>query len=210
LPRVLLVDITKFPVYYIGALDKNHGPLESALRYAGFKKIKKSPGVPDRHKASGVARAHVAALELALFECKGPFIILEDDVEIENLAKDITLPGDADALYLGLSMWGLKNGRGEIGISGEKKNGGVYRMYNMLAAHAILYVNHDYANFILRSIPIFLKMKTNQDKMRAETMKYWKVYATRIPVFYQSGKYEKYTRFTLSEQKLIPLINFYL
>jgi hypothetical protein len=190
-------------------VDKNHSRLEGALREAGFKKIKKSPGIPDRHKASGVAKAHMAALELALSECKGPFIILEDDVQIENLPKGITLPQDADALYLGLSMWGLKNGKGHVGISGEKQNGGVYRMYNMLAAHAILYVNHDYARFILESIPIFLRMKTNQDKMRAETMKYWNVYAVKTPVFYQTGKYEKYTRFTLTEQGVVPLINFY-
>jgi hypothetical protein len=204
-----LVDITKFPVYYIGALDKNHSALEIMLRRAGFKNIKKSPGVPDRHKASGVAKAHMAALELALSECKGPFIILEDDVQIEGLPRDTTVPSDADALYLGLSMWGLKNGKGHIGISGEKQNGGIYRMYNMLAAHAILYVNNDYARFILESIPIFLKMRTNQDKMRAETMKYWNVYACKIPVFYQSGKYEKYTRFTLNEQMVMPLVNFY-
>lgn len=202
-------DITKFPVYYIGALDKNHSALEMMLRHAGFKKIKRSPGVPDKHKASGVAKAHIAALKLALSECGGPFIILEDDVQIENLQEDITIPEDADAMYLGLSTWGLRNGRGQVGISGEKRNGGVYRMYNMLAAHAILYVNHDYAQFILESIPIFLKMKTNQDKMRAETMKYWNVYASKTPVFYQSGKYERYTRFSLTEQRLVPLINFY-
>jgi hypothetical protein len=203
------MDITKFPVYYIGGLDKNHRPLEMMLRHAGFKNIKKSPGVPDRHKASGVAKAHMAAIELALSECKGPFIILEDDVQIESMPAHITIPKDADAIYLGLSTWGLKNGKGHIGISGEKQNGGIYRMYNMLAAHAILYVNNDYARFILESIPIFLKMRTNQDKMRAETMKYWNVYACKIPVFYQSGKYEKYTRFTLNEQMVMPLVNFY-
>ena len=202
-------DITKFPVYYIGALDKNHSALEIMLRRAGFKNIKKSPGVPDRHKASGVAKAHMAALELALSECKGSFIILEDDVQIESPQKEITVPEGADAVYLGLSTWGLKNGKGQVGIAGEKMNGGIYRMYNMLAAHAILYVNHDYARFILKSIPIFLKMKTNQDKMRAETMKYWNVYASKTPVFYQSGRYERYTRFTLTEQRLVPLINFY-
>jgi hypothetical protein len=204
-----LIDITKVPVYYIGMIDKNHSRLENTLRDAGFKKIKKSPGVPDKHKASGVAKAHMAALDLALSECKGPFIILEDDVEIENLPKEITLPEGSDAIYLGLSMWGLKDGRGQLGISAKKQNGGLYRMYNMLAAHAILYVTHEYAQFIRESIPIFLEMQTNQDKMRAETMKYWNVYATKIPVFYQMGKYQRYTRFMLSEQNVMPLKNFY-
>jgi hypothetical protein len=112
-------------------------------------------------------------------------------------------------MYLGLSMWGLKNGKGQIGISAKKENGGVYRISNMLAAHAILYLNHDYAEFLRDSIPIFLEMQTNQDKMRAETMKYWKVYGNKIPMFYQNGKYEKYTRFALSERNTVPLRAFY-
>ena len=204
-----MLDITKVPVYYIGMIGENHSRLERELSNAGFKKIKKSPGVIDPLKAAGVAKAHMLALDNALSECDGPFIILEDDVVIDDFQKTITIPKNADAIYLGLSMWGLKNGKGQIGISGKRDNSGLYRMYNMLAAHAVLYLDQDYARFILDSIPIFLEMGTNQDKMRAETMKYWNIYATRNPVFYQRGRYEKYTKFRLSENKMVPLKNFY-
>ena len=204
-----MLDITKVPVYYIGMIGENHSRLERELSGAGFKKIKKSPGVIDPLKAAGVAKAHIKALDLALSECSGPFIILEDDVVIDDFQKTMTIPKSADAVYLGLSMWGLKNGKGQIGISGKRDNSGLYRIYNMLAAHAVLYLNQDYAEFVRDSIPIFLEMGTNQDKMRAETMKYWNVYATRNPVFYQSGKYEKYTKFRLSEDKMVPLRAFY-
>jgi hypothetical protein len=191
-------------------IGENHSRLERELTDAGFKKIKKSPGVIDPLKAAGVAKAHIKALDLALSECKGPFIILEDDVEIDDFQHKITIPpAGADAIYLGLSMWGLKHGKGHIGISGKRDNSGLYRMYNMLAAHAVLYLNRDYAEFIRDSIPIFLEMGTNQDKMRAETMKYWRIYATRNPVFYQRGKYQKYTKFRLSEDKMVPLRAFY-
>jgi hypothetical protein len=204
-----LLDITKVPVYYIGMIGENHSRLERDLATAGFKNVKQSPGVLHKVKTAGVAKAHITALEMALSECDGPFIILEDDVRIDDFQKKIDVPTGADAIYLGLSMWGLKHGKGQLGISGKRDNAGLYRMYNMLAAHAILYVNHDYARFILDSIPIFLEMGTNQDKMRAETMKYWDVYATRNPVFYQSGKYEKYTKFRLSESGMVPLKNSY-
>jgi hypothetical protein len=203
------MDITKLPVYYIGMPGGDYSRLENMLKEHGFKNVKKSPGVFDRHKASGVAKAHMAALSLALSECKGPFIILEDDVAINSFQPKITIPQGADAMYLGLSMWGLKHGKGQIGISAKKENGGIYRISNMLAAHAILYLNHDYAEFLRDSIPIFLEMQTNQDKMRAETMKYWNVYGNKIPMFYQNGKYEKYTRFALSEINTVPLRAFY-
>jgi hypothetical protein len=204
-----LLDITKVPVYYIGMIGENHSGLERRLKDAGFQNINHSPGVIDPNKAAGVAKAHIKALSKALSETDGPFIILEDDVEIDDFQKKITIPNKADAIYLGLSMWGLKHGKGQIGISAKRDNAGLYRMYNMLAAHAILYINRDYAEFIQDSIPIFLDMGTNQDKMRAETMKYWNIYATRNPVFYQRGKYEKYTKFRLSEDKMVPLRAFY-
>jgi len=150
-------------------------------------------------------------LALALEECDGPFVILENDVDIFNSDMNVFTTKDVDAIYLGVSMWGLKNGRGELGmISGDKNNGGLYRMYNMLAAHAILYINHDYAEFILGAIPVFIAMQTNQDKLRAETMKYWNIYAMNYPIFYQRGKYEKYTKFKLSQKPMTNLSSFYL
>ena len=204
-----MLDITKVPVYYIGMIGENHSRLESDLKNAGFQNVRQSPGVPHKVKVVGVAKAHITALEMALSECDGPFIILEDDVRIDDFQRKLTVPDGAHAIYLGLSMWGLKHGKGQLGISGKRDNSGLYRMYNMLAAHAILYLDQDYARFIKDSIPIFLDMGTNQDKMRAETMKYWNVYATRNPVFYQSGKYEKYTKFRLSEAGMVPLKNSY-
>jgi hypothetical protein len=204
-----LLDITKVPVYYIGDSNKNYLRLEGELRRAGFENIKKSPSVINTDKKVGVAKAHVLALQTALSQNKGPFIILEDDVSIDDFQREINLPENTDAIYLGLSRWGLRAGKGEVGISGIRHNSGLYRMYNMLAAHAILYVNHDYAQFILDSIPIFIEMETNQDKLRAETMKYWNIYATRNPVFYQQGRYEKHTRFRLSGQIMLPLKSFY-
>jgi hypothetical protein len=200
------MDIRKLPVYYISMEDTG---IEEMLRDKGFSDIRKSDGVREKVKATGVAKAHVAALKKALSECDGPFIILEEDVLMNTFDPDIPVRKDMDALYLGVSEWGLKDGHGQRKIAVLKENNGFYRALNMLAAHAILYINHDYARFLVDNIPLFITMGTNQDKMRAETMKYWKVYAKKFPIFYQSGKYEKYTNFTLPGSTNVPLIEFY-
>jgi hypothetical protein len=203
------MDITKLPVYYIGMPGADNSGIEKLLSEHGFSDVRKSDGVPSRVKSDGVARAHVAALQKALSECDGPFIILEDDVQINKFDPNIEVTYDMDAVYLGVSEWGLKDGHGQRKIAVKKENNGFYRALNMLAAHAILYISHDYARFLLENIPIFIDMGTNQDKMRAETMKYWSVYARRVPIFYQSGKYERYTNFILPGKTNVPLLEFY-
>ena len=205
-----MIDVTKIPVYYIGLPEDDNIRLKKLLLSHGFTNVKKVDGVREKLKRIGVAKAHINALTLALAECKGPFIILEGDVDINNFVKEIRPPANADALYLGLSQWGLKNGRGQLAIAVEPVNNGFYRILNMLAAHAILYINHDYARFLLNSVPVFLSMQTNQDKMRAETMKYWKVFAPRNPMFYQLGAYKKYTLFHLPGHTNKELSSFYL
>jgi hypothetical protein len=204
-----LLDIRTVPVYYITMPDADDTEIRQTLIQRGFRVVRKSEGVPHHVKAIGVAKAHMAALEKALLECKGPFIIVEGDIAINKFDPNLPVSQDMDAVYLGLSEWGLKDGRGQRRIAVTKVNDGLYRAHNMLAAHAILYLNHNYARFILRHIPIFIEMGTNQDKMRAETMKYWNVYAKRVPIFYQQGKYEKYTNFILPGKTNAPLLEFY-
>jgi hypothetical protein len=204
------IDIRKIPVYCIVAPGEGDR-LEKFLGYNGFEDVRTSPGVMERKKVTGVAKAHMIALEKALAECDGPFVILENDVDIYNTDMKVSIPDGADAVYLGVSMWGLRNGHGELGmISGERNNGGLYRMYNMLAAHAVLYLNRDYAEFLLSAIPLFIKMETNQDKLRAETMKYWNIYAQNYPIFYQKGKYQRYTKIKLASQTMRQLSVYYL
>lgn len=204
------IDIRKIPVYYISLPGSNADRIGRMLSDAGFKDVRMSPGVFEKNKTVGVAMAHIVALEAALSECEGPFIILEDDVEIMFKDMEIFTPDYVDAIYLGISMWGLRNGHGELNmICHERSNGGLYRLYNMLSAHAVLYINHDYAQFLLENIPMFVKMQTNQDKLRAESMKYWNIYAINNPIFYQKGKYEKYTKFRLNGQRSVDMSVYY-
>jgi hypothetical protein len=202
-----------FPVYYMNMpQDFERGVrLENRLAQMGFSNVIRVETERNDEKALGVANAQHKALSRGLAEWSGPFIVLEDDVEFfDHPPESIHVPTNADAVYLGVSQWGLRDGRGALGISVKRDNGGLHRVYNMLAAHAILYNSREYVEFLLRGIELFVSIPTNQDKMRAETMKYWNVYASSKPVFYQSGKYEKHTRFILPGIKNRPLSHFYM
>lgn len=190
-----ILDVT---VFYIN-MDKDvekKDRVVSLLESKGFSDIRRVPGVPHENKKTGVALAHKAAL-LAGLEINKPFIVFEDDIIEHTFREDLYIPEDADAYYLGVSAWGLISGTGKRVISVEEHSRGVYRLYNMLSAHAILYLNLDYAKFLLKSIDFFIKIKTNQDKGRAESMKYWNVYASQKPLFSQGGKFRRATSITL-------------
>ena len=201
----MILNILDIPVLYINldSAKEERARIEKMLTDAGFKDIRRIRGVQNKVKKTGVAYAHKRAL-IAALEIEGPFIILENDVIIHNFKKKIEVPDDADAYYLGVSRWGLHHGKGIQKISAARYDIDTFRLYNMLSAHAILYLNKDYVKFLLRSVEFYLKLGTNQDKGRAETMKYWNIYAERIPIFAQSGKYYEHTAFSLPGPACLP------
>lgn len=192
------LDIREVPVYYIN-LDhekEKRKRIESMLKEYGFKHIHRFPGILETPKALGVAKSFHTLLS-KLEKTDKPFIILEDDVDVFKFEPKIKIPKNADAYYLGISIFGIYRGNGTRRISIEQYDEKTFRLYNMLAAHAILYLNNDYVKFIRKAIEFSIKIKTNQDKARAETMKYFNIYASKEPVFYQTGRYENVTKFVL-------------
>lgn len=200
------IDLLDIPVIYINlpeAVDKKER-LEATLSELGFKNVYRSEGVKTFPKKIGVAIAHQAALQYAVdnFDC--PVIILEDDCDPFVFRQEIELPDDSDAYYLGISNFGLHKGQGHMKISAEKVTGNhSYRLYNMLSAHAILYFNKEYMNFLIRTAQFYIDTSDNQDKGRAETMKYWKIYAAREPLFCQSGKFRANTGVRLPVRHMV-------
>jgi hypothetical protein len=194
----IVLDLTKIPVYYIN-LNKDvekKEKIESLLHELGFKNVNRFPGVLSDIKRVGVAESHNQLLNY-LKTKKLPCIVFEDDISVFDFKKEIEIPVDADAYYLGNSAFGLYNGVGKRKISISKYDQNSHRVYNMLAAHAILYLNPDYVSFLAQATRFNLSIKTNQDKARAETMKYWNVYASTRPLFYQNGVHEAVTKIVL-------------
>jgi len=179
---------------------------EKKLKSLGFFNIKRVPGVVHENSRVGCSLAHKKALELGLFYGT-PFIVVEDDIVIKNTQTTVSIPETADALYLGISDWGMYNGKGHRQISVEKYNDEIYRLYNMLSGHAILYLNEDYVKMLIRSYDFFISTNDIQDKANAELMKYYEVYGMANPIFYQEGINEKYTNFTLPGKKAFNKFN---
>ena len=198
------INLLTVPVYYIN-LDKDTQKaekLEALLYDIGFTYVERFPGTQIATPKVGCATSHQAILD-ELKDHDGPFIVLEDDASLAKLQKEIDVPDDADAVYLGNSRFGLYNNYGHLKVSAEKFDDKLYRVYNMLGAHAILYLNNSYPEFLAKSILFNIDIKDNQDKVRASTMKYFNIYALDTPIFYQEGKHEKVTRVKMSKLNLV-------
>lgn len=205
------INLYEVPIYYIN-LDKDvekRERLEATLFDLGFENVHRFAGHYSKERAVGCATSHNALLN-ELKDMDTPFLVLEDDVQpahLKSLIKNI--PEDADALYLGNSAFGLWGPKGEKKIAAEKVNPNLYRIYNMLSAHAILYLNNDYVKFLAKATSLMVDLKDNQDKSRAQTMKYFNIYALNSPMFYQEGKHSKVTNISISQLNCVRRENLF-
>jgi GR25 family glycosyltransferase involved in LPS biosynthesis len=201
----MIINILNLPVFYINLKEEKIKSKETreTLKSLGFKDIRRFDAILGKDKKEGCAMSHQAILKEINID--GPFIIFEDDIEInDSFNPIINVPEDADAVYLGLSAFALNNNKTDQDLIADRVDDSIYRIYNMLAAHAILYIQKDYYRFISKAIDAMLKANRNQDNARADTMKYFNVYALNHPLFYQGEKHRKATRFDLSTAKTRP------
>lgn len=102
--------------------------------------------------AVGITLSHLKTLRQE--GLKPPFLILEDDCKIlpHRFAYWYDLPQETDALYLGHSVFGLREQKDEYGVRWGQQGNTKYKHYNenyirvfsMLSRHAILYVSERY------------------------------------------------------------------
>lgn len=175
-------------------------------------RIRKVNGVKKEQHHIGILHSHIDAISQGL-ESADSFIILEDDIEINNRAVEIEIPDNTDSLYLGISSWGFRNSPPNFAhhpfvladsISGFNS---VKRIKNMLSAHAICYINKQYTRNLLGLLNSSLTKNTyygktdNQilyfgnkivpcDITMANNQPFYNVMGMRNPVFYQAGKHE--------------------
>jgi hypothetical protein len=189
------LNLRDLPVYVINLKEDKakRSAIEEQLRLAGFSDVTFFPGVRSPVKKVGVATSHNLLLT-QLGEKDLPCLVLEDDVSIWDKKEHIDVPHEADAYYLGNSAFGLYGGVGKKKVALERFDNNTFRIYNMLAAHAIIYLNYEYVKFLQQATGFQLMIKDNQDKARAETMKYWQVYSAEKPMFYQNGVHEPFTK----------------
>jgi hypothetical protein len=179
--------LTDIPVVYINLDDQieRRENIEKSLNELGFKNIIRVSAFKDRIGKRGCAYSHAMALE----EIEPPFILLEDDCVPLNFVDEIQVPDDVDAVYLGISSWGRMNSHsGPCVQYDEVENyAGLLRVYNMVGAHAILYINPDYIDLCKRIAYHGYLIADHHDIGFAEVQKYYDVYAFDLPMFYQTS-----------------------
>ncbi len=94
-----------------------------------------------KEKTAAVADSHIEVLKKP-----GKVLILEDDVWYTNAFDPvINFPEDADAVYLGTSVYGMVNGKSTPNGTKIKVMDEVWdKPLNMLGIHAVLYLTESY------------------------------------------------------------------
>lgn len=188
----MIIDITKIPTFYINLDDKPERRLkmDSLLKDNGFIDFERFSG-KKAGKRVGCSMSHAALLEHIIKNNIYPALVLEDDLEIYNFRKDIYVPDDADAMYLGFSRYGWNHNQDEPfpkSLKITELNDQYHRVYNMLARHAIIHFNPQYDQVCVDAMNNFI---ANPDEYKAGDVSIsrfhpqYRVYSLNEPIFYQ-------------------------
>lgn len=169
----------------------------------------------EARKPIGVGLSHLKAL--TQYNLKVPFAILEDDCkffDLENPKNIFNLPDNTDSLYLGQSVYGLReidhlNIRwgGEFKVEYEIYNEHYLKVNCMLARHAIVYLSdkfHKNAIEACRKSLFKHFIPIPGDLSYGEMQKDHLVITPNNPICYQSehhGGFAKQTKYSILDIK---------
>lgn len=194
---MMKIDLKEIPAYYINLPfhEEKRTKIETTLTELDIKHINRLDGVVfPENPVAGCARAHHNALDTC--SDKLPFLLFEDDILVvkERWNNGIfEIPDDVDALYLGTSTWGRMNGHNGQFVQYDKLDSypGILRVYNLLAAHAVLYFSEDYLKMCKRiSYHSGFILNDYADVGFSEIHRYFKIYAFDDPLFTQTSNLE--------------------
>lgn len=210
------INITDIPVYYINMakdVDKNNHILKQ-LKNVGFKNINRIEAVEDKQNGKvGLSKSQ----HIALNQIKAPFIILEDDADPKYFVQVIDVPDDADAVYLGNSQWGFQSSHSGFYLKYKPVKGypEVYRIFNMLSSHAILYLKDEYVEMCKKTTKYCAEVyPMPMDVPFAMIQRFFNIYCLNRPMFVQKDYVNKmtaapkYTNNKLTEYKRKELKDF--
>ena len=179
------LDLREVSAVYINLKKdiKKDFAMKALILDCGFKNTIRVEAEYTPNSLAGCSLSHHNALN----EIDPPFIVFEDDCIIKNFKPEIEIPDDADALYLGVSSWGRMNSHSGPFVQYEGITKDLLRIYNMLSAHAILYLNPEYISLCKKIAHQAYEIADHQDIGFAEIQRYYNVYAFDDPMFYQSS-----------------------
>lgn len=203
------INITEIPVFYINMAKDTHKKdyIERQLKGKGFKDIRRIDAI--EHKTNGRVGLSMSQLK-ALSQVPAPFIVLEDDADPVYFEAFIDVPDNAHAVYLGTSQWGFMQSVSGFYLKYKPVENmpHIYRIYNMLSSHAILYLDDEYVSMCRRTASYCAyEYPMPMDVPFAMMQRFFNIYCLDRPMFIQKdydGKMSaapKYTRNRLTDYK---------
>ena len=189
------INILDIPVFYINMKKDEHKRkyIEAKLKEVGFTNINRIDAIEDKNNGKvGLSKSQ----NIALSQIKPPFIVLEDDADPKYFSSVITVPDDADAVYLGNSQWGFMQSHSGFYLKYKEipSMPGVYKIYNMLSSHAILYLTEDYVNICKRTTKYCAEeYPMPMDVPFAMIQRFYNIYTIDNPLFIQKDYVGKMT-----------------
>ena len=179
------LDLRKIPAVYINLLQDTgrNNDMKKLCKKCEFETVIRIDAEYTPNSLAGCSMSHYNALN----EVDPPFILFEDDCSIKNFKPIIEVPDDADAVYLGISSWGRMNSHSGPWVQCENIGFGMVRIYNMLSAHSVLYLDEEYTSLCKRISYQSYETAQHQDIGFAEIQRYYNVYAFNDPLFYQTS-----------------------
>jgi len=214
---------------------KRHDHMKNLLeKYFPNNKKHHVEAVMHSPKYQGVTMAHTISI-LKGITTKRPFIILEDDVNIDATILSINelenqinkMKEKPRVVYIGLSTWGTRINRHKEIFKGYseyaiKYNDRIFldkgakcsdigndyfvKVDDMYGAHAILYLSKEYAIKTLKYCIMAVELNKPHDIFLPKLMKKNMVLAQRVPWFFQWAKIGGQEKCTKIELKLIKNI----
>jgi hypothetical protein len=181
------ITLTDIPVTYIN-LDKypnRNQSMINMLEHLGFT-YKRIDGVTGRPYDS-IIDAQINALNSGSVPC----IVLEDDCIPYSFVNEIEVPDDADIVYLGNHGAGMSEPRY------TEVSPGIWRVHNMLALHAVLYITQHGKDVFLSALEEAKIIPEPADVATANAQHKAKVYALDVATWYQYD-YPELTKESLS------------
>jgi hypothetical protein len=178
------IKLSEIKSYYVNLPEEEvrNSEFSSMISDLGYKDVTRLDGV----RIDGMAHGGIAKVTYDLFSDLDdlPVIVFEDDARSINYIDEIEIPDDADAVYLGMCQ-------AYEAVKYTKVVGypGVYRVFNPLGRHAVLYLSREYAEEV-RHLAYLVYSQSSNEMIRSldwtvhRLMGKFKVYAI-TPIFYQ-------------------------
>jgi hypothetical protein len=140
-----------------------------------------------------------------------PFVMYEDDCsKCREFPESITVPDDADILYIGISICSMNNMSKKDIIKQfyNHINDDIVRIYNMLSTHGIIVCSASGALAIQKAVMEAYNKDIIWDIFVAYIQPYYAVYALKNPLVFQDSKYkgnEHATKISITGIKESPI-----